>query len=220
MIFNHLTRLVLAAALVLVVSKGLASKCWSFVAYLSAVLVGGALMAYWPGSFYAPPYHFWLFTRDLYAGAKVLVALELGLYVFRAFPRAARVSRWAAVWILGAFALALPSLPFVGGFQAWTTSRGPINAATVWLFASLALLVVYFNLPLDRWHRSIIVGFTVQLLVGSLLLASESVFRKYGVILDPVIATWWVYSAWAPGVRSAREPGRQLVGRGAQETGW
>lgn len=193
MIFNHLTRAVLLLALLLVVRQGLVRRSVFFVVYLLAVLACGSLMAFWPRTFYT--WAFWAGSRDLYALLKILVAVELGVHVFQAFPGARPVARAMTFTFLFGLGVLVAGIEpdSHGGWRDW---RMVLNVGTLWLFVSLALLSAWYNLPLDRWHRALLAGFTVQLVVGTLVLARWKTFAA-SWLLDPLVASWWVYSAWA-----------------------
>jgi hypothetical protein len=196
-ILNHLTRALLLIALVLVFQRGLHRRCWSFVVNLAVVIVCGFLMSAWPDVFYTRGFYAW--TRDLYAALKLLIALELGHYVFHSFPRAMFFARTGSMLILAVLAASVATRMPWAGWADWSFSRGSFNAATVWLFGGMALLVLWYNLPLDRWHATIIGGFTAYLVLSSVVLASEGIWRAYGKMLDPLLAGWWAYSACAYG---------------------
>jgi len=199
-ILNHLTRAVLLVALFLTVQRGLHRKSWAFVANIVAVVVCGSLMAGWPRTFYT--WSFYAMARDLYMAFKLLIALEVGYHVFRSFPRAMAQARWGAFFIVLATAATVAGAagrgPWVA-WSAWSLSRAGLNAGTVWLFGGLALLVLWYNLPLDRWHATIIGGYTAYLVLSTVLLAREGLWRSYAAMLDPVLASWWAYSAWSFG---------------------
>lgn len=215
MFFNHLTRAILLVALAVILRNGLHRKCWTFVAYVISVLTCGSLMAYWPGVFYNAP--FYGFSRDLYAGLKLLVALEVGMHVLEAFPRARAVARTLAAALLAVVVLSVAAAAPWLGWSAWQLSRARLNAGTIWLFAGLAIIVLWYNLPLDRWHRVLLAGFTVQLLVSSSLLSNEVLFRRFAVMVDPVVAMWWVYGAWPPAwAIQSLHARRSLVGRSTE----
>lgn len=200
MIFNHLTRAVLLLALLLVARQGLVRRSLSFVAYLVAVLACGSLMAFWPRTFYT--WAFWAGSRDLYALLKVLVAVEMGAHVFQAFPGARPVARaltFTFLFGLGVLVVGIHpegTVIYPAVTREWQDWRTVLNVGTIWLFVSLALLSAWYNLPLDRWHRALLAGFTVQLVLGTLVLARWKTFSASGM-LDPLVASWWVYSAWA-----------------------
>lgn len=196
MIFNHLTRVALLLALFLIFRRGLHRKCLSFTVYLVCVLVCGALMAYFPGTFYNAP--FYRMSRELYAWLKVIVALEVGFHVFRSFPRALKVARGWAFLVLG---LIVPVIAYgiqFAGWEHWQVSSGVFHAGTIWLFAGLGLLQVWYNLPLDRWFKVIIAGFVFQLLFGTAALSSFGWFVLAGMI-DPLVGSWWSFGAWTHG---------------------
>lgn len=195
MIYSHITRAVLLVALALTVRKGLHRKCWTFTVQLVAWIVCGFLMAVFPDTFYTPA--FYGASRDLYSWLKLAIVLELGYYVFRSFPRALYVARSVTMPAVAVLAVALVMLraPYFG-WWAWSLSRASFNAATIWLFGGVALLIVWYHLPLDRWHAALIGGFTVQLLLSTAFLASESIWRNYSMMVDPLVACWWCVAAW------------------------
>lgn len=202
MILYLLTLAGLLVSLGLIFTKGLHRKSWAFVANLVAVVVCGFLMVVWPGTFYTA--NFYATSRDLYAAFKLLVAVEVGYYVFRAFPRALSVARCGAFVVVAVTAGTVAGHSPWLGWSAWSLSRAGMNAGTVWLFGGMALLVVWYNLPLDRWHATIVGGFTAYLVLSTVLLAREGLWRSYAAMLDPVLAAWWAYSAWAFGRAPAR----------------
>lgn len=184
----------LLVALYFTLRRGLHRKSWAFAANLVAVIVCGSLMTGWPSSFYTRD--FYAMTRDLYAALKLLIAVEVGYYVFRSFPRALAFARWGALFVLLSTAAVVACASPWRGWASWSLSRAGLNTGTVWLFGGLALLVLWYNLPLDRWHATIIGGFTAYLVLSIVLLASEGIWRKYGTMLDPFLAVFWAFSAW------------------------
>ena len=198
MIFNHLTRLALLPALFLIFQRGLHRKCLSFTVYLFAVLVCGSLMAYFPGTFYNAP--FYRMSRELYAWLKILIALEIGFHVFRAFPLALKVARTWAMLILAPTVLIVAYGIQFAGWDHWQVTSGTFHAGTIWLFAGMGLLQVWYNLPLDRWFKVLIGGFVFQLLFGltaSAVLASAAL--AIVPMVDPAVASFWSWGAWTYG---------------------
>jgi hypothetical protein len=193
-IFAHLARLGLGTALLGVARNGLHRRCRSFVAYLVAVFVCGSLITLWPDHFYT--WAFYSASRDLYAFLKVLVAAELGVHVFRAFPRARAIERTATLLLLLVLlVLVLGVSPHAP--EPWLEWHRRLNVGTLWVFASSALLVAWYNLPLDRWHAAIVGGFTVQLVLQTVVLARWDSYAL-SIMIDPLVAGWWAFAAWRP----------------------
>ena len=77
---------------------------------------------------------------------------------------------------------------------------------TIWLLNALALLVIWYRVPLHMYHRAILLGFVPYLLVFTTILR---MLRHYGWEILPLVQSaepaaymllvgWWCYAAWAP----------------------
>lgn len=197
--FGYVTLAFNAVAFTLVCRRGLIQRCWTFALYLGALVVcgtlaGGGYLGVFPPAFVRWAYY--AFSRDLYSVLKMLIAVELGAHVFRAFPRARAIEEKLTLLLLLALLwLVLTISPH--GTEPWLEWRRRLNVGTLWLFASWALLAAWFHLPLDRWRRALLVGFTGQLVVQTLFSWRLELYAMAAVV-DPVVAAWWAYSAWRP----------------------
>jgi hypothetical protein len=192
----------LAIVILGVLRRGLHRRCWSFLVYLSAVLIfssiemaaqmlDGVAALEWFRS-----WGFWHLEQTVYEVVKLALAVELGIRVVAAFPGTWRLARA----LLGAALLTTTAAVMLGA-----APQHPLVATgTIWLFAAVSLVVVLFNLPLHAWHRALLAGFVPYLFVFSTL---TSIFTRRGYELAETLGSvdqvaylvligWWAYAAW------------------------
>jgi hypothetical protein len=142
--------------------------CYSFLAYLVAVLASDALIFFWPGRFFT--WDFWLFKESVHNLLKFAVALELGVRTFRAFPGANATARRLLLFVLVLTYVAVVAVPT--GRPEYSVLAAQIQPrilnGTIWVFASQAALILWYRLPLDLFHKAILMGFVPYLLIFSL----------------------------------------------------
>jgi hypothetical protein len=189
----------------------------SFAVYLGVVLVCNRLIRLWPGRFYTPA--FWDLKTALYTSARGLMAVELALLMFAVLPRVrARALGLMAVIlaVLGALSLVRipghPDVEAVGGL-------GPrLQLAGLWMLAVVPALAARYRLPMHPFHRTVLVGFGLYLVVYSGLLAGiglvatsrPAYLDAYARLnaIDPLVYVTslllWAWAAWrSPVPRSA-----------------
>jgi hypothetical protein len=204
LVIAHGVKIGVLAALVGAFVRGHSRRCWTFVVYLGVIVCCNALVTTWPATFFTPT--FWILKQAVYDILKLAIAVELCIRVVQAFPGAARGARVLAV--LGLL-LGLGFILTGVGHQSYATTfewQPQIAAAAIWLFALNALLIAWYHLPLDDWHRSIIMGFAAYLLVCVALL---NVLKHHGWrIADSAgladslaylaLVCWWAWTSWQP----------------------
>jgi hypothetical protein len=164
----HANRLALLVLVVGVCVRRRVRLCWSFAAYALAILAGNSLVTFWPDSFYTPS--FFVLKQGVYDILKMAMALELAWRAFEAFPGAQRTARLALLALLGASTVAIAALTPSSSYNAlWEYQLGTATAA-LWLLTGTALLVVWYQVPVHAWQRSIMLGFAPYLLVFVLAL--------------------------------------------------
>jgi hypothetical protein len=181
--------------------------CWWFTAYLAVILLCNSLVSFWPDRFYQP--WFWLARTPLYDALKVAIALELAYRTFQAFPGArATVRRMLFVLLMASSAL-LMAVPWDSSYGAALFEWEPrILTATIWLLNALAVLVIWYRVPIHAYHKAILLGFVPYLLVFTILLR---LLRHYGWDILPIVQSaepaaylllmgWWAWAAWEPEV--------------------
>lgn len=211
-------RLVIAWAgplTILVVLTGLVVRrrlglCYSFVAYLVAVLTSDLLVMLWPARFFWQ--WFWLSKELVIAVCRFAVGLELTYRTFRAFPGARATARRALLFLLlltlGALTLGSEEIPLVPGEPELAPLISHLQPrllnGTVWLLTGIAALVLWYRVPVVRFHKVILSGFVPYLLVFTTAL---SLLERWGwtararaEILDAsaylALLAYWAVAAW------------------------
>jgi hypothetical protein len=179
-----------------------------FPVYLVAILAGNSLPTFWPATFYTQ--WFWILKQAVYDILKLGVALELGYRIFRAYPGTHRRALTACAMVLGITTVAIihSSIPVGGGYQTMFTQFYPrVAAGTIWMLIGIVALVAWYRLPIERFHRAILLGFSSFLLVFTTIM---NLLRDWGYdrLIKPVapvgtvaylaVMVWWAWVALTP----------------------
>jgi hypothetical protein len=224
----------LGQALVLTVLTGLFVRgryrvCYLFVLYLFVVLGAdillllgtkkvegdGILMSVLGAKgFYSRK--FW-FIKELSINLlRFGVALELAYRTFRAFPGARSTARGVLLLLIG---ITLVSVLAVTPQVSAENSDDRIEQVvgrlqpralngTVWLLTGIAGVVLWYRLPVDHFHKAILIGLVPFLLVFTIGLSLietnnwnpgtvKSVNNLHTVAYQFLLA-FWAWAAWAP----------------------
>jgi hypothetical protein len=189
-------------------------QCYAFSAYLITILVADLLTILWPERFYR--IDFWLAKESLQGLAKFAVAVELAVRTFRAFPGARATARRVIFVVLVMGLIAVLSMPG-GALKEMSTVADTLLPrvlnGTIWVFAAIAALILWYRLPVDAWHKAILVGFVPFLLVFALAQNSLKTlgwdWREYtnyaSTLAYVTLLSYWTYAAWR-----SEEPSRPL----------
>jgi len=203
----HAVKILVLLTLAGIVARHRARLCWSFLAYLACVLAANTLVSFWPERFFAG--WFWMLQAAVYDALKMAIAVELAYRTFRAFPAARATARRVLFLLLLGTSLALVGVPRDLSYPAVFVELEPrILTGTIWLLNGLALLVVWYRVPLHRYHKAILLGFVPYLLIFVALL---KMLRHFGWETLPLVQSaepaaymllvgWWAYAAWEPAV--------------------
>ena len=203
LLIGHAVKVLLVAALAGLYVRGRSGRCLAIVAYLWAALLGNALTTFWPGIFFN--YEFWMRRQALFDVLKLLVGVEIALRAFRIFPGArATWERLLAASIVVATTLGFWFLPRDAPYGVLFAHQPQIIAGTVWLFTITSLVIVHYRIPIDPWHRAILLSFVPYQLVFTVVLTT---IRSLGVSLHPamsfldsaaylVLIAYWAQTAW------------------------
>jgi hypothetical protein len=194
---------VLLLAIVGVFTHGRVRYCWSFAGYLVAVFIGDVLTMAWPSVFFTRPA--WAVRQLTYAGLKIGIAIQLATIVFTAFPGAKARALRVVFIILVVTASMMVGIPAAFTFKAVALEWLPrLTSGTIWLMTGVAILAVYYRIPLDPYHRAIITGFVPYHLITVTL---YDLMHHYGLGFAPrfnelqpvaylVLVAYWVKAAW------------------------
>jgi hypothetical protein len=200
----HAVKLALVAALAGVVVRGRAPLCWSFGAYVLAILAGNSLVSLWPERFYNPA--FWVLKQGVYDALKLLVALELAWRAFSAFPGALWTVRLVLVPLVAASTLGVALLTPLSSYRQVWEWQPAVSTATLWALTLSALVVVWYQVPVDAWQKAIMMGLATYLLV---FVALVDLLGRHGWLHRGLIAgvdtvaylalvCFWAWASWRP----------------------
>jgi len=214
----HVVKLGFLACLAGIFARRRQGVCWAFVAYIVVVLLGNSLISFWPDRFYNPS--FWILKEGAYTLARVAVAIELAYYAFRFFPGARATARALLLSVLGltivlsadSVGAALSAGSYKASYPVVLVRCVPaVLTGTMWLMAVTAILVIWYHLPVDAFHRVILLGFVTYLLIWTNLL---NLLRHRGLGLLKIanrvdalaylgVLVWWTIGAWRTSERTA-----------------
>jgi len=223
-----------AVALALLVLGGLVARrklgvCRFFVVYLSVATAADILILLWPRYFFTQP--FWVAKEAAIHLLRFAVILELTYRTFQAFPSARSSARMLALVVLGGTFVILLAGAGNLGEPGTTPPLGPVISrvqpmvlnGSVWLLTAMAGLILWYRLPVHPWHKAIIMGLVVYLLVFSTSLSwiesrgwAEREFANHFMRAGYLsLLAYWAVAAWrraeAPihppaGIQDAPEP--------------
>jgi len=203
---GYATLTLAAAILVGLVRRGRYRLSWAFVAYLATYLATSGLMAFAPDVFYTR--QFWLYKEAALHALKFGIALELAWRTFRAFPGALSTARSTVFVVLALTLIGVLSVPDSREFESIAGGVQPrIVNGTVWLFTSIAAVILWYRVPVNPFHKTLLIGFVPYLLVFTVALQlfatygfeSLAVVNNYAYPLAYlVVLGYWCVAAWRP----------------------
>ncbi|HXB53907.1 MAG TPA: hypothetical protein VN461_03925 [Vicinamibacteria bacterium] len=216
--------LLILAAVVGIVIRRRYRICPTFVLYLGAVLTFDLLVIFGPAWFYTRMA--WVLKEVFVAALRFGVALELSFRTFRAFPGARSTARGVVLLLL---AVTFVTVLAVTGDGSQSTASAPptfeliagriqprLVNGTIWLFAAIAATILWYRLPVDPFHKAILIGFVPYLLVFT---TGLNVLDSYGWDLRTLVnyadvgayialMAYWARAAWLPAAAPIQAPER------------
>jgi hypothetical protein len=149
----------------------------------------------------------WMLQQVVVAALRFGVALELTYCIFGAFPAAAATARRVMLVILVATALTAisASMPDAVYTRSHAEAIPRLAAAAAWILTALAVLVLWYRLPLAPLPRAILMGYAPYLLIFTISLsllfdASTEHLRPWLGYMNMfaffVLANYWCRVAW------------------------
>lgn len=156
----------MAGSLVGLVVRGRHHAWRFFFLYLLAVLVLGSIPHVAP-LYYTP--ELYQAKEMAYAFLRFAMACEVGLRIFRSFPGALATARRLALLVLAGTLAAILTTRHEG-YESFVGELQPrILNGSVWLFTGLAVLILWYRLPLRPFYKSIVLSYVPYLLVFTVL---------------------------------------------------
>jgi hypothetical protein len=141
-------------------------RVWFFFPlFLAVSLVCTVLMLFWPRVFYT--HDFWQGKENALNLLRFGMALELAYRTFRAFPGALATLRWVLLLVLVTTFVAVVAVSGSGsGIQSFMTDLQPrVLNGSIWLFTAVAALILWYRLPVEAFHKAVLLSYVPFLLV-------------------------------------------------------
>ena len=196
--------LLATATLVGLVVRGRWRLWYTFPVLLVVVIGHDLLVGLWPERFYRGG--FWRLKESALVLIRLAMVLELTFRVFRGFPGAMLMARRFLILIFAATFLGVAALPpsqrDYTGFVGEVMPR--ILNGTVWLFAALAFLILWYRLPVHWFTKAVLLSYLPYLLVFTVAMNAlgELGWQRAGwvnhlnVWAYRLLILFWAYIAW------------------------
>jgi hypothetical protein len=200
----------MSTALVGILVRKRHTECGTFPVYLAVVLLSETLVRLFPKQLFH--WNVYIVQQMMYNLLTFAVALELARRAFQAFPGAAATARWIFLAVLVVTGISIFAATDPGAVRsnssfyltAMLTIQPRLINATIWLFVVTARLVIFFNIPVSDWHRSVSLSFTAYLVVSVTLLNLmkaigwdiQSFVNFFDGSTYLAVCCWWAASAW------------------------
>lgn len=213
--------------------------CFSFVLYLLVILAADLLRLLGPSRLEPAsmlfPYlgkagfssrNFWFVKELMITLLRFAVALELAFRTFRSFPGARSTARGFLFLLLAvtlvSIVLVTPLVSAVDQDDRLEQVVGRLQPrvlnGTVWLLTGIAGLILWYRLPVDHFHKAILIGLVPYLLIFAIGLdriesyewkdSARELFNAVYTTAFLLLLAYWARAAWAPlrAPAQAREP--------------
>jgi hypothetical protein len=141
-------------------------RVWLFLAlFLTVTLASTVMMLAWPERFYNSV--FWQTKETALNLIRFAMALELAWRTFRAFPGALATVRWALLFVLAVTFLAVVAVSGSGtNYDSFLAELHPrVLNGSIWLFTAIAGLILWYRLPVNAFHKAVLLSYVPYLLV-------------------------------------------------------
>jgi hypothetical protein len=203
-LLGHTGTALAATALAGLIARGRWRLWYSFAILVAVVSVHDSLVALWPETFY---------RGDIFRAKEILLILirlamvvELTVRVFRRFPGALATARRLLALILASTVVAVVALPIRRSLQeGFVGDLMPrVLNGTIWLFAGLAILILWYRLPVHWFQKAILLSYVPYLLVFTVAMNALGEMgwergawaNTAGQIAYWFLLLYWNYTAW------------------------
>ena len=181
-----------------------------FPVFVLSVALWALLRALWPERVSTP--EIWMAKEAVHHLLRLAMAVELGIRTFRAFPGAmATLKRVVFILIVITIAVVLFEAPsalhyrtFIGEFQP------RVVAAALWLFTAIAILILWYRLPVSAFQKAIVLSYVLYLPIFA---AYMNLWGQRRPFIDSVhqvaylaVVSCWVYLSWRKDPPPKAEP--------------
>lgn len=207
MLAIHRALILLGVVLLVVVAgglfrKGKAGQCLSFTAYVCAATLFTFLAWTFPDK-YTP--EAFMVKQGIYDSLLFGMSLELSMRTFAAFAGIAGYARFLlAIAVAVSTFIIFLATPANAGYPTLVTFQPGITTAGVWCLTFVALLIVWYQIPVPAFTRAMLLGYVPYLLVftiytdliGRLGWGAIQHLNLMNAVAFDVVASFWAYAAW------------------------
>jgi hypothetical protein len=192
-----------ATALAGCLVRGRYRTWWFFSLYLLTVLITEVMILASPARFFTA--EFWGAKETLVAGLRFAMACEVGVRTMRAFPGALATARRVVLLILLVTLAAVATGPSADEYRSWIGEMQPrVLNGSIWMLTAIAGVILFYRLPVQPFHKSILLSYLPYVLVFTILLSylgsygwSRGIFMQYVAQLAYVaLVAYWNYAIW------------------------
>ncbi len=181
---------------------GKARQSVAFLSYVSVGALYGLMITFRPDLHTPEAYSI---KSGIYFTLFFLMAMEIGFKSFGAFQG---VARWAkgllAAFVAASTAAVLFLTPQSLVYADLASYEAPITTAAIWCLSFVALLVVWYQIPVPAFTRSLLLSFVPYLAV---FVVCDNLLVRHGwgivkitnsmnALAYDVMATYVAYAAW------------------------
>jgi len=182
--------------------NGKARHCVCFSVYVAVVVLANVLIQLFP-DYYTPEAY--MVKQGIYDSLLFGMSLELSIRTFSAFVGIGKRVRLALAVAVAVSTVAIfLATPASKDYESFIRFQPGILTAGIWCLSFVGLLIVWYQIPVPRFTRAILLGFVPYLLVFTVY--TDLITRLgWGAIRHlnvlnaaafDAVAAYWAYTAW------------------------
>jgi hypothetical protein len=203
-IIGYLATGLLWVALAGIVRKRRYREWILFPIFVFAVAFWGTLVIFWNTRFHGP--ELWMAKEGVHHILRVAMALELAMRTFRAFPGAmATLKRVVFMLMVVTIGIVLTTAPAALKYESFIGVFQPrVVAAAIWLFTGIAILILWYRLPVSRFQKAIVLSYVLYLpILAAYMNLLAGLGWQRGRLIGYLhqfsylaLASFWAYVCW------------------------
>jgi ABC-type multidrug transport system fused ATPase/permease subunit len=185
-----------------ILRRGKAKQCVLFAAYVTAAGLFTTLGYFFPQHYTRGAY---LLKQGIYDSLLFGMSLELSVRTFAAFSGIARFSRTLLALAVGVSTVSIFfATPVNAAYMNVIRFQPGVTTAGIWCLTFVALLIVWYQIPVPAFTRAIILGYVPYLvvftiyvdLIGRLGWGAIQNLNVLNAVAYDAVAGYWAYAAW------------------------
>jgi len=199
-------------------------RAWAFFSlFLAVSLASTVMMLVWPREFYTND--FWQGKENALNLLRFGMALELAYRTFRAFPGALATLRWSLLLVVVTTFVAVIAVSGPdSNIQSFMADLQPrVLNGSIWLFTAIAALILWYRLPVQAFHKAVLLSYVPFLLVFTVSMNAWAALAAWTAagwqkawyvtyayqVAYLALMVHWSYAAWRRSEVPTRPPERR-----------